>query len=757
MTPLLLHIVDKQVAREYRLERLPALLGRLPESQVVIADTQVSRRHARLVKDPSGFYIEDLNSTNFVYVNGRKVGRGALKHGDFVNVGGVADFLFLTRPDPQLAEASLDRVPVIPGSDEPRSADTLEVTSLQAGNLLLAAPSPAPPPTSKIILKSGALVVVDAPVVEPPPEPAPAGVAPDLEDLARLHDISMQLLGKPDGLAEGLQTLVDHALHAVDGRRGFLLARSERVGSRGEWQVKFARSADGVDLDEDERETWSAPIVERAVAIGETCTSLQMLADSPGWGARSLPRSLREVICVPMRVSDWVLGVLVADGCRVDGGFSQRGLTFFELFACRAAEALERQRLSSGVAEQHRHFLTAAEELKEAQKRLRDVESRIEALEDSASTSPGAVAPDAPAELAAAPTSPTAAPEELPPVRDPWDVGVPLVGESSRKVPLPDFGGGKAGADDYELILDSVGGAGPPPPVVPTSLKYTVPPPTAMIRSLAAPAVPTGPVELLGKSRDSLELIAKAREVARFFEIVLISGDQGTGKKTLARAIHSMSGRVRAPFVHFRCAEHRAADTEGALFGWCEPQSRGPGMTHPGQLDEAAGGVLFLEDVERLPMSAQERLEHLLANKRFRRVDSEDEVKADIKLIVSTTRDLRDEADQGNFHRDLYYYRIGIVHLHIRPLAERPEDVEALAVAWLAEQSKRFGKNVRGLSATTRALFEQYPWPGNLLELRNSIEAAVMACPRKELEPADLPPALQDFHRRQGEGPGRRR
>jgi transcriptional regulator with GAF, ATPase, and Fis domain len=754
MTPLLLHIVDKQVAREYRLERFPALLGRLPESQVVIADTQVSRRHARLVKDPSGFYIEDLNSTNFVYVNGKKAGRGALKHGDFVNVGGVADFLFLTRPDPQLVELALERVPVIPGADEPRPADALEVTSLAVGTLLAAAPSPAPPPTSKIILKSGVLSVA-APVPEPAPEPAPARIAPDLEDLARLHDVSYELLGKPDAIPDGLRALVDHAIHVAGGQRGFLLARSERVGARGEWQVRCARSADGADLDEDERETWSAPVVERAVAVDETCTSLQMLADSPGWGARSLPRSMREVICTPLRVSDWVLGVLVADGCRVEGGFSQRGLTFFELFAYRAAEALERQRLSSGVAEQHRHFLTAAEELKEAQKRLRDVESRIEALEDSASTSPGAVAPAPPADAA----RPAGAPEEtaeLPPVRDPWDVGVPLAGESSRKAALPDFGKGKAGSDDYELILDSTGGGAASQSALST-LKYTVPPPSAMIRSIASPASPGGPVELLGKSQDSLELLAKAREVARLFEVVLISGDLGTGKKTLARAIHSMSNRARAPFVHFRCAEHRAADTEGALFGWSEPQARGPGLTHSGQVDEAAGGVLFLEDVERLPMSAQERLEHLLANKRFRRVGSEDEVKAELKLIVSTTRDLRDEADQGNFHRDLYYYRIGIVHLHIRPLAERPEDVEALAVAWLAEQSKRFGKNVRGLSPAARALFEHYPWPGNLLELRNSIEAAVMACSRKELEPADLPPALQDFHRRQGDGSGRRR
>ncbi|MBI4872412.1 MAG: sigma 54-interacting transcriptional regulator [Candidatus Riflebacteria bacterium] len=814
--PFLLHIVARAIVQEYRFDRFPILIGRLPESQIVIRDGQVSRRHARIVSEATGFFVEDLNSTNFVFVNGQRVARGPLDHGDVLNVAGVADFLFLTRKDADLTAQVLANMPAVPPPQE--SAPPPQPPSPPAAAAAPVAPQvamPAPPVTSRILLQAireaispadGTPVVVPiapaAPVQEPraaPRSPAAgspvtAAVGATLEDLQALHETGTMLLGRPEELEHGLQALVDRAISLLRARRGFLLVRSTRIGAAGDWQVRVARTADGCDLDGETQQSYVRELIDRVVAVEETTTSRQLEGDAGPGAQRSLSRVLQEAIGSPLKVADWILGVLYCDGCRNEVGFTQRTMLLFEILARWASQALERQRLASQLAEQHQRFLKTAEQLKVSNRKLREAQARLEELEpeEPADSVLGPARTERP--MPVTPFGVRPAPESMEPLvpaepeelLDPFSLSGPdALDAIPAAPPLPgappapgvwegDISHAGALARRHEDSLDPAAFSGPEPvlqlsdsdePELRLSGESLAsipirPPRLPAIEAgyrppLAGPAGPGagGPASipgLVGASPESVELFAKARQVARFFDVLLITGEPGTGKKTLAAAIHGLSDRAKRPFVHFDASACRPEECEQRLFGWVEQRARG-GTHHQGYVDRSAAGILLVEDVEGLTLSAQQRLDHLLAHHKFARLGSDDELPADVKVIVTTSRDLEELVLQGAFDRDLYYSRIRAVHLHLRPLLERPADVAAMAQMWLSHFNRKFQKTLRAVSAPALALLQRFPWRGNVTELRSTLEAAVMVGTHRDLEISDLPPALQEFHRRNPE------
>ncbi|MBI4868422.1 MAG: sigma 54-interacting transcriptional regulator [Candidatus Wallbacteria bacterium] len=804
--PLLLHIVAQKVAQEHRFESFPVVIGRLPGNQIVLADSQISRRHARLVSEPGGVHVEDLNSTNFVFLNGKRVMRALVTHGDVINVGGAADFIYLARRDDELVAQRLASMPAAPAP-----------ASVQAGEKVAPAPAPAapaPPADPPAPRAPTAEPTARHPV--PPPEPAaqmfatqamqlpprmPSGPqtrpsvqatsAPCLEDFHQLQAMAVLLLGPQQTLDEGLKRVIDEAVAALHARRGFLFVKTTRIGQPDVWQVKLCRSADGLDIEDDEKSLFALELIEHAAATEETTRSGLPGLDEQIFGARPLPRPMREAICAPLKASDWVLGALYCDGCKEDPGLLPRGLSIFDSCAQWAAVGLEKQRLAGQLAEQHQRFLKAAEELKTVSRRAREYEEALEKLREQVAARSSQLEPQAPRSLGGVPS-----PGDVFTSSDELELAldVLLPGDKSRPSGGADVPNADSGEYDFSLDADvrqdgaedwendapagpqARGGRRPPPPRGPASragmgpprsqsapARPAKPPPWARSRQpppeepepeepelppapRAAPPPPTPPGIVMA-SRVTSHLFGRAQEIAQQFQVVLLTGELGTGKKTLARTIHGWSARARRPFIHFPCGAYRDTESERRLFGWVEARTRGGGTPQAGQVERARGGVLFLEDVDLLSGSAQARLDQLLGSGSFCRVGSDEELEADVLLIASTTRNLKEEVERGNFDRDLYYFRLGVVTLSLRPLSERPEDLADVSRMWLEQFNKRFKRNIRAVSGTVMQLFHAYPWRGNLTELRATLEAAVMNGSHRDIEVTDLPAALQEYYR----------
>ncbi|MBI3894273.1 MAG: sigma 54-interacting transcriptional regulator, partial [Candidatus Wallbacteria bacterium] len=687
--PILLHIVAQKVAQEHRFESYPIVIGRLPGNQIVLQDSQISRRHARVVSDPSGVQVEDLNSTNFVYLNGKRVIRANVAHGDVINVGGVADFIFLTRRDEELVSKILLRMPAPAPSPagEGNGAGTQQAAQAAdpgAPNAGAAAPVPEgskPQPASPAatpLSPQETQVVRILPKLAPPPAaplPSPIASSPYLDELQRLAALTALLLGPQQGVDDGLRQVIDEAVAAVHARRGFLLVKTARIGQPETWQAKLCRSADSTDIEDEEREMFALELVEHAAATEEITRSGLPGLDEQVFGAKPLLRAMREAICAPLKSSDRVLGALYADGCKEDPGLLARGLMMFEQCAQWAAVGLERQRLASQLAEQHQRFLKTAEELKTANRKLREIEEELEKRRSEAQAPPKPAPPQPDLDLGGADVWGDA--PDTAPVSD--DYGLDLSDEQGdqdeRKV--PDYASPDWVSDESDAALGhgprrlpvparvasaarggsgpARGAASPSKPrqkrgaAAPQALDYELPP--LPPPSLGAPI--RGVAGLVAVSRESREALGKAQQAAVDLEVLLLVGELGTGKKTHARAIHAWSNRSKRPFLHFPCGAWRDTEAERRLFGWTEGRTRGGGTAQPGQVERARAGVLFLEDVELLSGSAQARLDQLLASGVFCRVGSDEEVEADLKVIAATTRNLKDEVERGAFDRDL--------------------------------------------------------------------------------------------------------
>jgi transcriptional regulator with GAF, ATPase, and Fis domain len=206
---------------------------------------------------------------------------------------------------------------------------------------------------------------------------------------------------------------------------------------------------------------------------------------------------------------------------------------------------------------------------------------------------------------------------------------------------------------------------------------------------------------------------------------VLVTGESGTGKDLVARAVHAASHRARAPFVNITCCALPESLLESELFGHEAGAFASAVHQKRGLFEIADGGTVFLDEIAEMPASIQAKLLRFVEERAFRRVGGTKDLHADVRVIASTHRDLASEVSAGRFRGDLYY-RLRVVPVHLPPLRERHGDVALLAAYFIAQFSSIFGKNVRGIEPVGLAALEQYDWPGNVRELKHALEHAVL-------------------------------
>jgi transcriptional regulator with GAF, ATPase, and Fis domain len=236
---------------------------------------------------------------------------------------------------------------------------------------------------------------------------------------------------------------------------------------------------------------------------------------------------------------------------------------------------------------------------------------------------------------------------------------------------------------------------------------------------------PYGFARILGQAPSLREALERAAQVAPQETPVLLTGESGTGKELVAQAIHYASRRADGPCVAINCAALPETLIESELFGHERGAFTGADRQKPGRLELAAGGTLFLDEVGELAAAVQAKLLRVLQEREFQRVGGTATLKADFRLIVATNRDLTDAMARGQFREDLYY-RLSVFPIHLPPLRERGEDVVLLAQEFVRRLGERMGKGEPGLSRDARELLVTYPWPGNIRELQNAIERALI-------------------------------
>ena len=236
-----------------------------------------------------------------------------------------------------------------------------------------------------------------------------------------------------------------------------------------------------------------------------------------------------------------------------------------------------------------------------------------------------------------------------------------------------------------------------------------------------------GEIGIIGSCAAMQELYSKIRKVAPTDSNVLIQGESGTGKELVARALHNLSRRAKAPLISVNCAAIPESLIESELFGHEKGAFTGASAGRAGLVEAADGGTLFLDEIGELPLEAQARLLRVLQEGEIRRVGSVQSQKVDVRLIAATHRDLKSLAKVGQFREDLYY-RLHVIALKLPALRERGTDVSEIAHAFLLRHSVRMGRDDLRFAADAEQAIRHYHWPGNVRELENAIERAVILC-----------------------------
>ena len=237
----------------------------------------------------------------------------------------------------------------------------------------------------------------------------------------------------------------------------------------------------------------------------------------------------------------------------------------------------------------------------------------------------------------------------------------------------------------------------------------------------------SGQVHVVGQSAQWNEVLKRAAQVSETETTVLLTGESGTGKEVVARFIHRASPRKGGPFVALNCAALPEQLLESELFGYERGAFTGAQQSKPGQIELASGGVLFLDEVSEMSPSAQAKFLRVLQEREFQRLGGTRLLRANVRVIAATNRDLKKAVERGDFREDLYY-RLQVFDIPIAPLRERKADIAPLSEAFLAEIGKSFGRPPAGLTREGREALLQHDWPGNVRELRNALERAAILC-----------------------------
>jgi transcriptional regulator with PAS, ATPase and Fis domain len=217
----------------------------------------------------------------------------------------------------------------------------------------------------------------------------------------------------------------------------------------------------------------------------------------------------------------------------------------------------------------------------------------------------------------------------------------------------------------------------------------------------------------------------------------LLLGESGTGKEVVARFIHRASPRKDGPFVAINCAALPEQLLESELFGYERGAFTGAQQPKAGQIELASGGVLFLDEVTEMSLGAQAKFLRVLQEREFQRLGGTRMIKANVRVIAATNRDLRKAVEQGTFREDLYY-RLQVFEIAIPPLRDRKSDVPPLADAFLQDIARSFARPLAGLTADAKRALMEYSWPGNARELRNALERAAILCEGGLIAPQHL-------------------
>ncbi|MCB9746427.1 MAG: sigma-54-dependent Fis family transcriptional regulator [Alphaproteobacteria bacterium] len=245
----------------------------------------------------------------------------------------------------------------------------------------------------------------------------------------------------------------------------------------------------------------------------------------------------------------------------------------------------------------------------------------------------------------------------------------------------------------------------------------------------------------IGRSPAVQRLLQTVRKVAAYPSTVLITGESGTGKELLAKGLHALSDRAERPFVAINCGAIPENLLESELFGHVRGAFTGAVRERAGLFEQADGGTLLLDELGELPSALQVKLLRALEESSVRRVGSNRELGVDVRVIAATSRDLAEEVAAGRFRGDLFY-RLDVVHLRVPPLRERSEDIPTLVEHFVSGFNARLGKRVRAVAPEAMRALVEAPWPGNVRQLENAIERAVLLAESDTLRLGDLPPRV---------------
>jgi DNA-binding NtrC family response regulator len=233
---------------------------------------------------------------------------------------------------------------------------------------------------------------------------------------------------------------------------------------------------------------------------------------------------------------------------------------------------------------------------------------------------------------------------------------------------------------------------------------------------------------IIGKSRAMEEVIHRAELVADTKSTVLLTGETGTGKELVARAIHNRSAQRDMPLIKVNCAAIPDTLLESELFGHVRGAFTGATTTKKGKFALADGGSIFLDEIGTLTPALQSKLLRVLQEREFEPLGAERTERVDLRVIAATNRDLRQMVTDGRFQEDLFY-RLNVIPIHIPPLRERRDDIPALVEHFVRKHAQRTGRRIERIDEGVLAALQQYDWPGNVRELENTIERAVVLSP----------------------------
>ena len=247
---------------------------------------------------------------------------------------------------------------------------------------------------------------------------------------------------------------------------------------------------------------------------------------------------------------------------------------------------------------------------------------------------------------------------------------------------------------------------------------------------------------ILGKSPKMRQIMETVEQVAGTRASILLTGESGVGKEVIADAIQSLSDRHDKPFIKVHCAALAEGLLESELFGHEKGAFTGAVARKKGKFELADKGTIFLDEIGEINQNVQVKLLRIIQEREFERVGGEETVKVDVRIISATNKNLMEEVEKGNFREDLFY-RLNVVNINIPPLRERKEDILLMATAFMNQFAKEKNKDITAMDSKVMAILYNHPWKGNIRELQNCMENAVIMCRSNMITVEDLPFAMR--------------